>query len=128
MKPYICSQCGAPLHGEICEYCGTSFDEPSMGELITLYSDDLVIQHARYFCDSAMSAILTPNELRQYLSCYGVTMNEAATALCDVGAAIRQYGETDEIMMSVPIGSIKPKYSIWQKIKSLFKGKEKRND
>jgi len=26
MEAYICSQCGAPLNGDVCEYCGTCFD------------------------------------------------------------------------------------------------------
>lgn len=25
IKPMICSQCGASLHGSICEYCGTEY-------------------------------------------------------------------------------------------------------
>lgn len=24
-RPRVCSQCGAPMHGEICEYCGTEY-------------------------------------------------------------------------------------------------------
>ena len=24
-KPRVCSQCGAPLHGHTCEYCGTEY-------------------------------------------------------------------------------------------------------
>lgn len=25
MRPCICTQCGAPLHGERCEFCGTQY-------------------------------------------------------------------------------------------------------
>ena len=25
MKPLICTQCGAPLHSERCEFCGTQY-------------------------------------------------------------------------------------------------------
>lgn len=24
-RPRLCTQCGAPMHGEICEYCGTEY-------------------------------------------------------------------------------------------------------
>lgn len=24
-RPRVCSQCGAPLHGHTCEYCGTEY-------------------------------------------------------------------------------------------------------
>ena len=45
---FICTQCGAPLidGGCKCEYCGTSFEEPSLGDCIKLYEDNLEI--ARY--------------------------------------------------------------------------------
>ena len=26
-RPRVCSQCGAPLHGHICEYCGTEYND-----------------------------------------------------------------------------------------------------
>lgn len=26
-RPRVCSQCGAPLHGHTCEYCGTEYND-----------------------------------------------------------------------------------------------------
>ena len=36
MLPKLCTQCGAPLHGCICEYCGTEYDIP--GDDVVLYA------------------------------------------------------------------------------------------
>lgn len=85
MTQMNCPNCGAPLKGHICEYCGTSFvDEGETFEL-RLYADELMarkiyleVQQAQmrqsmHIRDSIMSTlseisrsgILSSNELRK---------------------------------------------------------------
>ena len=35
-----CPNCGAPIHGDRCEYCGTSFKNPQEINVQILYADD----------------------------------------------------------------------------------------
>lgn len=35
-KPLLCPNCGAPLHGHICEYCGTEFIQAPNNRLIEM--------------------------------------------------------------------------------------------
>lgn len=37
MRPKNCKNCGAPLHGDVCEYCGTEYREDRPPEVVFVY-------------------------------------------------------------------------------------------
>ena len=42
MKDYNCPNCGAPINGDVCEYCGTVFDTDEE-ETVGLYADNVLV-------------------------------------------------------------------------------------
>lgn len=65
MTVKVCTQCGAPLHGCNCEYCGNSFNEPSNRGPITLYADNIAVARV---VDNIYNGFMTPNEIRKKLN------------------------------------------------------------
>lgn len=51
---YSCPNCGAPITGPKCEYCGTVFESTPIGT--TLYSNNI-----------PLLTLLTPNEARELM-------------------------------------------------------------
>lgn len=55
-----CPNCGAPIRGDECQYCGTVFTRKHDG-------CDLYDPHGNYITTLLRSNLLTPNEARQLI-------------------------------------------------------------
>ena len=62
-----CPNCGAPIRGDECQYCGTAFTRKHEMPIYEKYTD-IYDPYGNYITTLLHSNILSPNEARQLLN------------------------------------------------------------